>query len=587
MKDTMNELVNFSPFGGKLLLEEVKGTTSGQINPENNVDVIAGMDRDMYVYIPKSGCPHAKQTQVLMVLRNENTDESAEKLMKRLQLDRLAEERHFILVFPNPVNNWHYHEGYECDEDRAFLVRCFAALPKSKGKVAGFNGMIFYLATTPESSALVCSLAIKSPLDAAAIMIGRTPDDYEIPEAHAKQVAWIYEDNNKAIEWLKNVNTPLDYKNGIYFNQENKNVMFVLSKDGLNAETVHKAWETVFSETRRWRNDITGTYQKRINFSEKGYVAHVKDDSLGDNNSFKHTWYEYVPEALRGTEDKVPLVIYLHGINCVALYGAEQSGWSDIADREGFIVIYPNPSIEERWNVWDDPRIPRDSEFIMALIDHMKQVHPIDEKRIYLSGFSMGSMFSNAMASLYPETFAGVVALNGPHQGYLKTLEESIEGIRVFRKNTILNSLEHFEETESPLHKVADQKKNFVDYRMPVVQFAGLQDGVGFNPGKSFPVTSDDDGMWSGTIKYWNRYNHTSGETLEYTPDTNSGFVSDRIKEFDRYVDQSWIDDENRDLYHFVTVKRMPHAVDLTAIEYGWDLIKKYYRNNDGTLGER
>lgn len=92
------------------------------------------------------------------------------------------------------------------------------------------------------------------------------------------------------------------------------------------------------------------------------------------------------------------------------LYGAEQSDWHEVADRENFIVVYPEASQNNMWNAWDDRGNLRysDRELFMALIEHMKQVHPIDETRIYVSGFSMGGMMSNAMACSLPEVVAAV-----------------------------------------------------------------------------------------------------------------------------------------------------------------------------------
>ncbi|SEA24057.1 hypothetical protein SAMN05216349_10783 [Oribacterium sp. KHPX15] len=37
MRDSMNRPENFSPYGGELILETVKGATSGNLNPENGV----------------------------------------------------------------------------------------------------------------------------------------------------------------------------------------------------------------------------------------------------------------------------------------------------------------------------------------------------------------------------------------------------------------------------------------------------------------------------------------------------------------------------------------------------------------------
>ena len=112
MIDTMNEITEFSPFGGSLVLEEVKGTIKAQNVPENSVGTNTGRDRDMYVYVPASGCPDAKQGQVVMVLRDGSDQQSAYDIMKLYGLDALAEEKHFLLLFPNmDGNSWNYNEN--------------------------------------------------------------------------------------------------------------------------------------------------------------------------------------------------------------------------------------------------------------------------------------------------------------------------------------------------------------------------------------------------------------------------------------------------------------------------------------------
>lgn len=595
MKDLMNELIQFSPFGGQLILDEVKGNTTGKINPENNIVTVIGADRDMFTYIPKSGCPHSKQAQVLMVLRDSNTFESAETLIKELALDLLAEENHFILLFPNPTKDgWNYQEDGTKDNDIQYLARCFAALPKSKGKVSGFNGMIFYIGTSPASSAMITTLAIKSPLDAAAIMVTEFPKSYQLPVGkEAEQVAWLCRNNEPLEAYLSKVNnaTILSQNKDIavHSNPQNKCVKHFISNDGLSAQSVEKAWDLMFSETRRWRNDTFGTYQPRIDFATKGFVKHFEDDSLGINLGFKHTWYEYVPEHVRETKKKVPLVLYFHGINCVGLYGAEQCGLADIADRDGFIVVFPDPAIEERWNIWDDPRLPSDVDYVMALIKHMKTIHPIDESRIYISGFSMGSMFTNALACSYPEMFAAALAFNGPHTGYLSTLDSSKKGMAQFRPNTVINDLPVWDKATSPIHDLAVKKKSLYVYRMPFVQFVGLMDGVGFAPDRIWPVIGQSDGTWPVGIAYWKEFNNIQ-QTNVFSLDYITGIASPIcVKESERFIHQVWNSaDENQEpLYHLISVERLPHAVDLKGFEIGWNIIKHYFRNNDGSISKR
>ncbi|MBQ4253590.1 MAG: hypothetical protein II712_02055 [Erysipelotrichaceae bacterium] len=580
MRDNFSELIRFSPFGGELILEQVKGTTDGNLNPENNVNTVIGADRDMYSYIPKTGCPHAKQAAVFMVLRNDPSQESAQKLIGQYALDKLAEQFHFILLFPNPVQGgWNYQQDKERDNDIDYLVRCFAALPKSKGKVAGFNGMIYYLGTDPESSAMAMTVAAVSPLDAAAIMVGRFPENYQIPQnTKAQQAAWVYEGNRQAEEYLKQVN-----REDLYGSEY---VISRYTEEELSAQMIEKAWDEMFSQTRRWRNDTYGLYQPRIDFEAEGFVGHVNDDSLGVNNGFRHTWYEYVPEAVRNSDRKVPLVIYFHGINCTALYGAEQSGWAALAKRDNFIAVFPNPAIEERWNVWDDDRLPSDMAFVMAIIEHMKKTWPIDETRIYASGFSMGSMMTNAITCSYPEVFAAALACNGPNWGYLQTLDQAKPGLLMFNRNSVVASLESRDEPAAPTHLLADRKKEKRDYIMPFVQCTGLIDGTGFNRKGAFPLTNGEDNTWIGTIGYWLRYNHLADD-VTYSEEEPSGLKSDETKPFgERFIDQCWKNEKGEDLYHFITIKRMPHAVDLREIEYGWDIIRNYVRNSGGSLSK-
>lgn len=533
MKETLFDLRQFSDFGGQLVLDEVKGTTDGNLNPENNVDTAVGEDRTMYTYIPASGCPHPKQTPVLMVLRDQSSEASAAELMKDLALDTLAEENHFILLCPNPVGEgWHY-EGDAAELEKDFLIRCFAALKGAKGHTAGFNGMIYYIAASESASALVTSLAATRPLDCAAMMVGSMPEGFDRP---------VRED---APTMTTNYET-------------------------LTAETVAKAWDEMFSEARRWRNDVTGTYQPRVNFGEKGFQKVEK---------FDHLWYEYVPEQLRDSIEPAPLVLYLHGINCCGLYGAEQSGWVDLADRDGLLCAFPEPAVEERWNVYGDPRLPDDMQFLLDLIEDMKARYAVDTSRIYISGFSMGSAMTNTMVSCYPEVFAGAIACNGPFFGYLSTVDSFKENMLSFRPDSqTLRALEPSDAPFSPMHELADVNRDKA-IRMPIVQYAGAVDALGFGKGKTWPVKQKGDSDWIDTLLYWKQFNNIPEEPL-FSEETLSGFAGDEVDRSGRFerIHLHSADEGNPELYRFVLVERLPHAVDPKEIAEAWEFIRGFRR---------
>lgn len=593
MLNTCEPVLQRSPLGGELVLEEVAGATSGNLNPENDVQVTRGKDRSMYVYVPKSGCPHAKQTSVLMVLRDGADEASAVELLNALQLDALAEKNHFVVVFPNPLEGgWNYGQDAAREDDADFLVRCFAALPKSKGGVAGFNGMIFHLATSNAASAMVTTLAATRPLDAAAVMVGALPAGYVIPAGpRAQQVAWLYGNDDQLKGYLAKVNGDTDETcpaEGVtcHVSAANPCVRWYEDECVLDAERLSLAWDLMFSETRRWRNDTYGIYQPRTHMDELGFVAHVDDTSLGLEDGFARTWFEYVPPVVRESAETAPLIIYLHGINCCGTYGVEQSGWDVIARRDGLMVVYPTATLENRWNVWDDPRLPLDMDYILALIEHMDQVHRVDRTRIYVSGFSMGSMFSNALAAAHPDVFAGVVAMNGPHWGYLKTVEQMKPMLVGFNKKTVAASLPDSGEAFSHTHELAKAAKASFDYRMPVVQFVGLFDVVGLARGEKWPIDGSGDQSWPETVGFWTSFN--SGEdTVATGEDTPTGLASDTCERVgERMVEQSWCsyDAGLPVLYRLVSVERLPHAVDLAEVEYGWKTVRHYRRLPSGEI---
>lgn len=585
-------LIQRSPYGGKLAYEEVPGAVTGQLNPENNVDVSVGQDRSMYVYAPRSGCPHPKQTQVLVVLRDSDSEESAEDMLETLGLAALSEEEHFILVFPNPQEGgWNYEMDQRRDDDSNFLVRCFAALPRSKSGVAGFNGMIYYIGTTPASSAMVMALASTSPLDAAAVMAGSLPEGYEVPAGTGAPVnAWIYGSDRNAVSFLESVDGPTSVDSllsdaEIHRNGQNKNVCFVSDCRPLDSAVIRDAWNHLFAATRRWRNDTFGTYRRRIDFDAMGFVAHIDDHTLVDDGVGRD-WFEYAPAGASQSGRPLPLVIYLHGINCCGTYGAEQSEWSRIAERDGFVAAFPTASVDNRWNVWDDSRLPSDVSYIMALIEHLEREYPIDSTRVYVSGFSMGSMFTNSLAAAYPDVFAGAIALNGPAMGIFDTLDEDLPGLLKMQRRSMLSALKPSEPGRSPIQARIAAMRSGKAPQMPFVQFVGLSDGVGFAPKQGFPVHEGDDGLWTKSISFWRDYNRAGSSEL-FDARSISGFGSDSLTKSGRCIDQAFYDDQGNDLYHFVAAERMPHAVDVQEIELGWSIVKKYVRNPDGTLSKR
>lgn len=581
MIDKMNELVQHSKYEGTLFLQKVAGDISGRREAENNAVAGAGQERTMYAYAPESGCPHPKQCQILMVLRDGSDEASARTVMEKYRLDALAEDKNFLLLFPNPAKGgWNYSEDSGRENDMDYLIRCFGVLRGSELGISGFNGMIFYLADSSAASAMLMTMAARKPINVPAMMIGAFPEGYSIPkDALNMETAAFVSGNAAAAAYLRAANgvSGEETKDGIttYFGK-NPNCRLLVTEQPIDTQMVSAAWERLFSETRRWQNDTYGCYQKRTNFTEKGFVGHVKDSSLGCNNGYPQTWYEYIPPQLRGSQEKVPLLFNFHGGGCVPLYGAEQSDWHEIADKENFIVVYPEASQRNMWNAWDDRTSLEysDKDFFLALIDHMKTVHPIDESRIYVSGFSMGGMMSNAMACSLPNVVAAAAPCNAYNEGY----SSSLAAMELRKYNPSRSALDGVTEP-SNTRIAADRAKASFDYIVPVIQTAGLIDG-------EWPIKDPEDSRLK-TFYYWRKYNHLNTDAFVQNMDNESGITADEtVYEGDdgRFLHHRWFNAEGDSLYELLLAKRCPHALDIRTHEYTWNFLKRFSRNPDGTL---
>lgn len=93
----------------------------------------------------------------------------------------------------------------------------------------------------------------------------------------------------------------------------------------------------------------------------------------------------------------MPLVLGFHGGGDSSMFFTFVSGWWEIAHKYGFLFV----SIDDHLNV--------SATEAMEVLAHLKQRYNIDEKRIYATGFSMGSGKTWDMFQEYPEVFAGLM----------------------------------------------------------------------------------------------------------------------------------------------------------------------------------
>lgn len=140
------------------------------------------------------------------------------------------------------------------------------------------------------------------------------------------------------------------------------------------------------------------------------------------HDNLKRTFNIHIP-SFYDKSIQLPLVIALHGRggNGESMILLTFKGFNKLADREGFIVVYPD-GIELNWN---DGRMDEEANdrahreniddvgFISALIDYMIKNYNTDPKRVYITGISNGAIMSYRLACKLSQKITAIAPVDG------------------------------------------------------------------------------------------------------------------------------------------------------------------------------
>jgi polyhydroxybutyrate depolymerase len=135
----------------------------------------------------------------------------------------------------------------------------------------------------------------------------------------------------------------------------------------------------------------------------------------------------YVPPGY-DPQTPVPLVISIHGFSDWPAHHMAMTGWNDLADEVGFLVVYPaGVDFPRRWRASGQSNETGDAlvdvRFISDLIDELEQDYAIDPTRIYVNGMSNGGGMTYLLACKLSERIAAVGGVAG---AYLYPLEDCL-----------------------------------------------------------------------------------------------------------------------------------------------------------------
>lgn len=118
-----------------------------------------------------------------------------------------------------------------------------------------------------------------------------------------------------------------------------------------------------------------------------------------------------------------PLVVFTHGCNTTAAQQQAASLYDPVAEREGFVVMYPDNDDSAHpaqcWRFYDasNKRGAGDLATIAGMTRAVMGMRSIDRQRVYQIAMSSGALITSDLAGAYPELYAAIGIMNGSPYG--------------------------------------------------------------------------------------------------------------------------------------------------------------------------
>ena len=243
---------------------------------------------------------------------------------------------------------------------------------------------------------------------------------------------------------------------------------------------------------------------------ETGFV----EERVIEHEGLERSFLIYVPKNIK---ENAPLVVAIHGYTSSAKTLMGYSGINQIADKEGFLVAYPQGTKDSRDNNFfnvgyefhSDSKV-NDVNFIREIVLNLTKDYKLNSKRVFATGMSNGGDMSYLLACTSSDLFTAVAPVAG-----------------VMMKDTLENC--------NPEKKI------------PIFEIHGTKDSI-----SKFEGDMNNEDKWGAyydlpsTIKFWvNKHDLNEKETIQLE---NKNTEDGTTITFERY----WSDESQREVWFYI-----------------------------------
>ena len=243
---------------------------------------------------------------------------------------------------------------------------------------------------------------------------------------------------------------------------------------------------------------------------ETGFV----EERVIEHEGLERSFLIYVPTNIK---ENAHLVVAIHGYTSSAKTLMGYSGINQVADKEGFLVAYPQGTKDSRDNNFfnvgyefhSDSKV-NDVNFIREIVLNLTKDYKLNSKRVFATGMSNGGDMSYLLACTSSDLFTAVAPVAG-----------------VMMKDTLENC--------NPVKKI------------PIFEIHGTKDSI-----SKFEGDMNNEDKWGAyydlpsTIEFWvNKHALSEKETIQLE---NKNTEDGTTITFERY----WSDESQREVWFYI-----------------------------------